>query len=69
MPPVDVKWDGYWGGTEESRFLYLRKHHKLWVWVRESQVKRPMGVFFIPKKQGGPRLGEILACLDANDLL
>ena len=67
LPSVDEKWDGYWGGTEASRVLYLRKHHKLWAWVRESQVKRCTGVFFTPKKAGDPRLRKILTCLDTNN--
>ena len=65
-PPVDENWSGYWGGTAESRLLYLKRHHMLWAWVRESQVKRRAG-FFTPKEQGGPRLRKIAACLDANN--
>lgn len=67
LPPEDKHWGGYWGGTEESRILYLRKHHRLWGWVREKDVVRRTGVFFIPKKAGDERLRKILACIDANN--
>ena len=67
LPPVIDKWDGYWGGTEESRLLYLRENVHLWAFIREKDVVRRTGVFFIPKKPGDPRLRKILACLDANN--
>ena len=63
LPSVDEKWDGYWGGTEASRVLYLRKHHKLWAWLKETQVRRHTGVFFITQNVGDPRLRKILAIL------
>ena len=61
--PVDERGDGYWGGTEASRVLYLRKHHKLWAWLKETQVRRHTGVFFITQNVGDPRLRKILAIL------
>ena len=67
LPPVIDKWDGYWGGSEESRLLYLRENVHLWGFIREKDVVRRTGVFFIPKKPGDPRLRKILACLDANN--
>ena len=66
-PPVSERWNGYWGGTEESRVLYLRQNWHLWGWIREENVKRRTGCFFIPKKPGDPRLRKILACIDANN--
>ena len=66
-PPVNERWNGYWGGTEESRILYLTQNWHLWGWIREENVKRRTGCFFIPKKPGDPRLRKILACIDANN--
>jgi hypothetical protein len=69
LPPVVEKWDGFWGGTEESRILYLRENVHLWGFIREKDVVRRTGVFFIPKKPGDSRLRKILACLDANNCM
>ena len=69
LPPPVEKWDGFWGGTEESRVLYLKENYHLWGFIREKDVVRRTGVFFIPKKPGDPRLRKILACLDANNAM
>ena len=69
LPPVVEKFNGYWGETEESRILYLRNNFHLWGWIKEKDVKRRIGCFFIPKKEGDPRLRKILACIDANNCM
>ena len=69
LPPVVERWNRYWGGTEESRLLYLKENVHLWGWIREGDVKRRTGCFFIPKKEGDPRLRKILACIDANNAM
>ena len=50
LPPVDQKWDGYWGGSEERKILYLKEQSHLWAWLRESEVKRQTGAFFTPRR-------------------
>ena len=52
-----------------TRILYLRQNYHLWGWIREKDAKRRTGCFFIPQKEGDPRLRKILACIDANNAM